>query len=327
MRKIPCLMLCSVALVALVGCSSDPPSSGVPPTIEADRTSEVGSQFAGAWALVAIERRGSDGELIAPASHDRIGHLLYDASGHMGVTIMSPDRPPYSGNTATEEEALAALTTYTAYFGGYTVHEADGYVTHHVEGSLDPSGAGSDYRRVYSFDGNRLTLQPPASENGDTTSLIWERLPPLPDSALTDTHRRLFGVYRIESVSRQVVGGQEVPADQYDTAFILYTQSGHMAAHLMRPGRRPYAGARPTSEEALAALRTYGGYFGSFSVNEDDGYLVHHRIGGVRPSAAGSDAQRFYELTATHLTLQPPAGTDDEGRAVQSRLRWRRISE
>ena len=80
-------------------------------------------------------------------------------------------------------------------------------------------------------------------------------------------------------------------------------------------------------KEALAALRTYGGYFGSFSVNEDDGYLVHHRIGGVRPSAAGSDAQRFYELTATHLTLQPPAGTDDEGRAVQSRLRWRRISE
>ena len=100
-----------------------------------------------------------------------------------------------------------------------------------------------------------------------------------------------------------------------------------MAAHLMRPGRRPYAGARPTPKEALEALRTYGGYFGPFSVNEDDGYLVHHRIGGVRPSAADTDAQRFYELAATYLTLQPPACTDDGGRAVQSRLRWRRISE
>ena len=327
MRRIPWLMLCSVTLGALAGCGSDAPTAGLPPTIESDRASDVGSQFAGAWTLVEIERRGSDGELIAPPSDDRIGYLIYDTSGHMAVTIMSPDRPPYAGTTATPEEALAAFTTYTAYFGDYTVDEADGYVTHHVEGSLNPGGTGSDNRRAYSFDGNRLTLQPPASETGATTSLIWERLPPLPDSALTDTHRRLFGFYRVESVSRQVVGGNDIPADQYATAFILYAPSGHMAAHLMRPGRRPYAGARPTPEEALAALGTYGGYFGPFSVHEDDGYLVHHRIGGVRPTAAGTDAQRFFELTATHLTLMPPASTDSEGRTVQSTLSWRRISE
>ena len=139
MRRMPWLMLCSVTLGAPVACGSDAPSAALPPAIDSDRTSDAGSQFAGAWTLVAIERRRSDGELLAPVIDDRIGYLIYDTSGYMGVTIMSPDRPPYAGNTATDEEALAALTTYTAYFGGFTVHEADGYVTHHVEGSLNPN--------------------------------------------------------------------------------------------------------------------------------------------------------------------------------------------
>ena len=73
--------------------------------------------------------------------------------------------------------------------------------------------------------------------------------------------------------------------------------------------------------------RTYGSYFGPFSVHEDEGYLVHHRIDHVNPGSTGTDAQRFYELTDTHLTLRPPVRTDDEGRQVQSVLRWARISD
>ena len=175
--------------------------------------------------------------------------------------------------------------------------------------------------------GNRLTLQPPAGDNGNKTQLTWEKLPDLPQSELTETHKRLFGFYRIESVSRRIVDGELLTANQYETAFIIYAPSGHMAVHLMRPGREPYAGTRPTPEEALAAVQTYGSYFGPFSVHEDEGYLVHHRIGNLSPGGTGTDAQRPYELSDTHLTLRPPAGTDSEGRQVQSTLRWARISD
>jgi hypothetical protein len=99
-----------------------------------------------------------------------------------------------------------------------------------------------------------------------------------------------------------------------------------MAVHLMRPGREPYAGTSQTPDEALAAVQTYGSYFGPFSVHEDEGYLVHHRIGNLTPRRTYTDAQRFYELTDTRLTLRPPVGTDSEGRRVQSVLRWARIS-
>ena len=54
---------------------------------------------------------------------------------------------------------------------------------------------------------------------------------------------------------------------------------------------------------------------------------MHHRIGNLNPGSTGSDAQRFFELTDTHLTLRPPGGTDDEGRQGQSALKWARIRD
>ena len=317
-----------VALMVMSACGDSAPASEAvedAPVVVA--TGDPTSQFAGAWTLVKIERFDGDGELLAPPIEDRVGYIIYDPSGYMGVTIMQPDRQPYAGSQRTPEEALASYSTYTSYFGRYTVNEAEGFLTHHLEGSLNTRGAGSDYQRFYTFSGNQLTLQPPAGDNGNKTELTWEKLPNLPESELTETHKRLFGFYRVESVSRRIVDGDSVPVDQYETAFIIYAPSGHMAVHLMRPGREPYTGTRPTPEEALAAVQTYGSYFGPFSVHEDEGYLVHHRIGNLSPAGSGVDAQRAYELTDTHLTLRPPAGTDSEGRQVQSTLRWARISD
>ena len=331
MRTTPFALLASVALVLSFACSETAPPaepvSEAPLSAGSTGAANPSEAFAGAWSLTRIERRDAAGELLAPPVEDRLGYIIYDAAGYMGVALMRPGRQPYSAGGPTAEEALAQMGTYTSYFGRFTVNEAEGYVTHHLEGSLNPRGAGSDYRRYYTFGENTLVLQPPAGEDGSKSLITWERLADLPESELTDTHRRLFGVFRVESVSRRTTDGEPVPADQYETAYILYAPSGHMSVHLMRPGRTPYAGSRPTAEEALAATLSYGSYFGPFSVNEAEGYLVHHRVGSEDPGGSGTDAQRFYELTQTHLTLRPPVRTDDEGREVQSTIRWARISD
>ena len=50
------------------------------------------------------------------------------------------------------------------------------------------------------------------------------------------------------------MGGEPEPvADSYENGFIIYTDSGHMAVHLVRPDRALYAGDQPTAEEAQAA--------------------------------------------------------------------------
>ena len=94
-------------------------------------------QFGGAWSLKSIERRGADGELAGAPIQDRVGYLIYDAAGYMGVTLMRPDRVPYAGDEPTVAEALDQLGSYTSYFGRFTVDEIGGFVTHHLEGSLN----------------------------------------------------------------------------------------------------------------------------------------------------------------------------------------------
>ena len=324
MRTTPFALLAAVVLALSFACGESAPPPEPEPEPEASNPNE---QFAGAWSLVRSERRDADGELIGEPREDRVGYIMYDPSGYMGVTLMSNDREPYSEGGPTAEEALAQMGSYASYFGRFSVNEEEGYVTHHLEGSLNPDGAGSDYRRYYTIEGDTLRLQPPASEDGSRSYITWQRQPDLPDAELTDTHRRLFGVYRVESVTRQTTDGEPIEVDQYETAYIMYAPSGHMSVHLMRPDRMPYAGDGPTAEEALATVLSYGSYFGPFSVNEEEAYLVHHRVGNEDPGQSGTDAQRFFELTDTHLTLRPPVSTDDQGREGQSTILWARISD
>ena len=327
MRKTLLAVLAPIALILSFACGGgEPAAEEEAPMAE---MSNPADRFAGAWSLVRRERRDADGMDVEPPVDNRVGYIIYHPSGYMGVTTMSPDRAAYSEGGPTAEEALAQMGTYNSYFGRFSVNEEGGYVTHHLEGSLDPSGAGSDYQRFFTFsdDGNTLTLQPPPDEDGVMSFITWEKLPDLAEAELTETHRRLFGFYRIESITRETTDGEPVEAEQYETAYIIYAPSGHMAVHLMRGGRMPYMGDEPTADEALATVLSYGSYFGPFSVNEEGGYLVHHRVGNEDPGQSGTDAQRFYDLTDTHLALQPPAAMDDQGREVQGTILWARISD
>ena len=294
-------------------------------------------QLVGAWSLARIERRDAAGDPLGPPVEDRLGYLIYDASGHMSVTLMRPEREPYSAGGPTADEALAQFGSYTSYFGRFSIDDTQGAVTHHLEGSLDPRGAGADYVRFYTLAEDRLTLQPPAAADGSTISLTWARQPDLPASETTDTHRRLFGAHRIDVVSRHTTDGFAVDVDQFETGYLLYAPSGHMSVHLARPGRVPFAGEAPTADEALRLTESYVSYFGPYEVNEvagcitcpgprDQGYLIHHLVGSGNPQGAGTDARRYYELSDTHLTLRPPVGTDGEGREVVTALRWTRLT-
>ena len=292
-------------------------------------------QLVGAWSLARIERRNADGEPLSPVE-DRFGFLIYDASGYMGVTLLPPGREPSSEEGPTADEARAQLVTNTSYCGRFSVNDADDTVTHHLEGSLDPGGVGADYTRAYALAEDRLTLQLPPAADGSTSLWTWVRQPDLPAAEIGDTHRQLFGAYRVDSVSRHTTDGFVIDVDQYETGYLFYTPSGHMSVHLMRPGRVPFVDERPTAEQALRLSETYGSYFGPYEVNEvagcitcpgprDQGYLIHRRVGSEDPRGTGTGARRYYELTDTHLTLRPPVHTDDQGRQVVTALRWTRL--
>ena len=149
MRRFLIVLLGSFGLVTWSACGQAPPAEPMEQNPAPAATSaDPKEQFAGTWKLVRVERYGPDGDLLPPpepptfGSDGRVGFIMYDSTGHMGVVTQQAGRQPYAGERRTPEEALAAITSYGSYFGPYTVNEAEGYVIHHVKGSVNPGGVG-----------------------------------------------------------------------------------------------------------------------------------------------------------------------------------------
>ena len=146
--------------------------------------SEIGiaEKFIGTWRLVSIEdRRTSRPE----NEFNPTGYIMYDSTGHMAVQITRrSDRARFASEEigkATTDEKAAAFSSYGAYYGTYTINEAAGTITHHVEGSLTQNDVGKDFVRYFKLSDNRITLMPKETNakpgtSGPLRSLTWERV-------------------------------------------------------------------------------------------------------------------------------------------------------
>jgi len=64
---------------------------------------------------------------------------------------------------------------FIAYFGTFDVDESAKTVIHHVQACLVPSWVGTDLKRTYRFEANRLVLTATAATS--VLELVWEREP------------------------------------------------------------------------------------------------------------------------------------------------------
>ncbi len=142
----------------------------------------MAEKIIGTWRLISIE----DHRTNRPENEfNPTGYIMYDSTGHMAVQITRhSDRAKFASediaNVTTQEKA-AAFSSYAAYYGTYTVNEAERTITHHVEGSWTPNDVGKDFVRYFRRSGNRITLMPTETNAklGTSTplrSLTWERV-------------------------------------------------------------------------------------------------------------------------------------------------------
>lgn len=296
----------------------------------ANRQAPSGSlkdRFVGTWKLVSVEQRNAKGQVVPPAAgaanQNRTGYIIYAPSGHMAVSIMPVGRKKIAGPQMTDEEALATITGYTAYFGTFTINEKEQFVTHRLEGSLNPAMA-TDQQRFFEMSGNRLTLKPPAGANGNQSRLTWERIPDLPNP--TAEHRRFNAFWKLISNERRNDKGEVLGSNPGQFGYIIYTPAGFMMVHMVQPNRKPYAAAQPTAAEARQTLRTYTNYFGPFYIHETDGYVVHDQVGSLGVGRIGpAPQQRFYRFAANRLLLQPPPTFPAEGGVISGTITWERV--
>jgi hypothetical protein len=299
-------------------------TSGLSPASAQGRT--LKDRFVGTWKLVNVETRNAKGEVVPPAagaSQNRTGYIIYDDAGYMAVSIMPLGRKKYAGAQPTDEEVRGALAGYTGYFGTFTINDKEQFVTHHLEGSVSPSME-RDQKRFFEMSGNRLTLKPPPAANGNQQRLTWERMPDV--ASMTAEHKKFVGFWKLISNERRNDKGEVLSANPGQTGYIIYTAAGFMMVHMVQPGRKPYAAAQPTAEEARQNLRTYTNYFGPFYIHDVDGYVVHDQFGSLGVGRGGyAPQQRFYRFVGNRLLLQPPPTYNADGTVAQGTITWEKV--
>jgi len=144
--------------------------------------SKTRDRFLGVWKLNSCERKLPNGKTDYPYGEKPVGRITYDKAGRMSAQLMRPGRrstvPPglsLIAANASAEEIRESVSGFIAYFGKFDVDEASTTVIHHVESCLIPSWVGTDLRRKYRFEGNRLMLN--ATTTAGSVNLVWEREP------------------------------------------------------------------------------------------------------------------------------------------------------
>lgn len=120
----------------------------------------------GTWRLVTFVNI-VDGERVYPFGESPKGYFTYTSDGCVMIQIQNEVPPESWKSLETNADGFGDTSPwYVGYFGRYTVDFEAGEVIHHVEGGMLLHYIGTDQRRPFVVDGDKLFI----GESG-----AWER--------------------------------------------------------------------------------------------------------------------------------------------------------
>ena len=156
-----------------------PPAAAEKPAAPAPAKS-MKEAIVGTWSLLIDDAVKPDGTHTPNFGPNPIGMAMFGADGHFSVTIVRAGRPKFASNnrtTGTAEENKAAVAGSIAYFGTYTVNDADKLLLMHLEGSTYPNWVGTDQKRTLELSADEMKFinQNPSMGQG-TVTVSWKRV-------------------------------------------------------------------------------------------------------------------------------------------------------
>lgn len=107
------------------------------------------------------------------------GIVIYASDGHFAFISVATDLPKLASSDraqATAEEARAVVAGSIAYYGTYSVNEADKVVTAKVEGGTFANLIGTDQKRIItSLTMDELRFTNPRTPSGTALEFVWKR--------------------------------------------------------------------------------------------------------------------------------------------------------
>jgi hypothetical protein len=137
-----------------------------------------------------------------------------------------------------------------------------------------------------------------------------------------DVREQLAGSWSLVSRVSTLANGEVLPDRGLATTpkgLLIYDRTGHVAPQLSRQGRtvemigeecQEAAKIRGTNDTAQTVLG-YDAYFGTFTVNEKEGFVVHHLESALFPGDMGKGIKRNFTISGDKLTIKFNTTTSD----------------
>ena len=133
----------------------------------------------GAWSLVAVTADLANGSKSEPFGAAPKGIIIFTPGGQFALVQSRAELPKIASNDRTKasaEETTAIVAGSIAYFGTYSVNEAEKSLSVTLEGSTFPNLLGPAQKRlVNSLDTNELKFANPTTPSGMTLQTVWRR--------------------------------------------------------------------------------------------------------------------------------------------------------
>jgi hypothetical protein len=139
----------------------------------------VADRIAGTWSLVSLEVEQGENR-IAVFGTDPRGIQIMTPNGRFAVITTRSELPLYASNNrmqGTDEEYRVIGQGANASYGRYTIDEAAGTITFHVEVSTFPNWEGQNQVRSFTLEGDEWRYLNPSPTIGDgKVHVVWRRL-------------------------------------------------------------------------------------------------------------------------------------------------------
>jgi len=134
----------------------------------------------GAWTFVSADSVRNDGSKVAVFGSNPKGILIFTGDGHFALVQMRADIPKLASNSRDQgspEEYKAIVQGSIAYFGTYSLNEAEKVITVQLEGSTFANliGGGGQKRILTTLTTDELKFENPRTPSGASLEVAWKR--------------------------------------------------------------------------------------------------------------------------------------------------------
>lgn len=134
----------------------------------------------GTWVLAAVTSESADGTKGEPFGPSPKGVIMFAPDGHFSLLQSRAEIPKIASNDrakATPEEAQAIVGGAIAYYGTYTVNEADRTLSVRLLASTFANllGGPEQTRIITSLTADELRFTNPRTPAGVTLMTVWKR--------------------------------------------------------------------------------------------------------------------------------------------------------